>query len=936
MNFRSILISGFLFLLSLSLTAQEVCDNGLDDDGDGLVDLNDAEDCACALLSQVPSLLPNPSFEEFDGDAEGCFSQQSDGYPDRVAQANCLAGWRQASNGTTDAWNAFTFSGSPPVFPATLPQPLPSGSSCAGIWVGVSETSGQTNPDGSPIEFYREFLGACLEDDQRTQGGENYVAEFFVGFVDDDAQPTPEVRSPTPVELALYGIRNCDQLFFPSADCPENAGAEGWELLTTVTVNGGSGRWTKARMTFQSNGEFAAVALGGKCGQDPGDRPARWRNYYFIDEFRLNTATAFTQEVAGPVAVRGVTVCDEDFALIGPNQLNASFQWYFDGIAIPGATDRIYRPAPADRQDGDYRLRTTTENGCVISDPVRVQRPILPDFFADSVAICNDSVTIFPDFNVLNAEFLWDDGSTEPRRDVFSPGEYAVTITAACLIREERFVVVDSLSSTFRVNLDREPVCPGDTVNIDVSSNWDISFALITNERGFSYPYDAETNSYAVPIDTARTVYITYRDGCGDVIQPYPLPFGSELNLDATLVQPNCQRPLGSISLDIQPQLPGLAITWTDENGQVIGTQQTQINDLLPGTYTVNLSDGINCDLNQSFLLAFEGDFSAAVNLQPENCTLTSTAVADLTNGTPPFTYRWQDADGTPLGGNEARLSNLLPGDYSLTVEDGAGCRLPVAFSVPGRSLLAAGTPTVVVDCTVGGGNLTATAAAGAPPYQFSLDGERFQDSNVFNALPTGSYRVWVRDANGCLARSEAVELGLPVELSLALPVSYATSLGDSVRLRSQVSPTTASTVFSWSPASGLSCTDCPSPTSRPTATTEYTLTVSSPEACPTSITTTVEVDRRSKVYFPTAFSPNGDGINDRFWLFPDNSVAGVAQIQVYDRWGKLVWEAAANEGWDGTANGEPVGAGTYVYAGTLLLVDGRSVRFAGTLVLLR
>jgi hypothetical protein len=133
-------------LTSFCLQSQEICANGLDDDGDGLIDLNDTEDCPCFILDQVPSLLPNPSFEEFDRGAEGCFSQQPGGYPDRVAQANCLAGWRQASDGTTDAWNAFVFPGFPPIFPASIPQPIPSGSSCAGIWVGISDTGRAEQP----------------------------------------------------------------------------------------------------------------------------------------------------------------------------------------------------------------------------------------------------------------------------------------------------------------------------------------------------------------------------------------------------------------------------------------------------------------------------------------------------------------------------------------------------------------------------------------------------------------------------------------------------------------------------------------------------------------------------------------------------------------------------------------------------------------------
>lgn len=60
--FAIILLTTTLF----DLNAQEVCNNGLDDDGDNLIDLNDIVDCSCQSTSigQMESLIPNPSFED--------------------------------------------------------------------------------------------------------------------------------------------------------------------------------------------------------------------------------------------------------------------------------------------------------------------------------------------------------------------------------------------------------------------------------------------------------------------------------------------------------------------------------------------------------------------------------------------------------------------------------------------------------------------------------------------------------------------------------------------------------------------------------------------------------------------------------------------------------------------------------------------------------
>ncbi len=87
-----------LFLLAYIfgslLHAQEICNNAIDDDFDGLIDLNDTTDCVCTgVLSgggQVESLLPNPSFEDFD-----CI-------PTTYSQLDCASVWSQATGATSD------------------------------------------------------------------------------------------------------------------------------------------------------------------------------------------------------------------------------------------------------------------------------------------------------------------------------------------------------------------------------------------------------------------------------------------------------------------------------------------------------------------------------------------------------------------------------------------------------------------------------------------------------------------------------------------------------------------------------------------------------------------------------------------------------------------------------------------------------------------
>ncbi|MDA8692769.1 gliding motility-associated C-terminal domain-containing protein [Saprospiraceae bacterium] len=74
------------------------------------------------------------------------------------------------------------------------------------------------------------------------------------------------------------------------------------------------------------------------------------------------------------------------------------------------------------------------------------------------------------------------------------------------------------------------------------------------------------------------------------------------------------------------------------------------------------------------------------------------------------------------------------------------------------------------------------------------------------------------------------------------------------------------------------------------------------------------------QMYIPNAFSPDGDGRNDYFTVFGNESIANIRSMQIYDRWGNLVFEASdippneEREGWDGFFRNDRVDANVYVY----------------------
>ena len=96
------------------------------------------------------------------------------------------------------------------------------------------------------------------------------------------------------------------------------------------------------------------------------------------------------------------------------------------------------------------------------------------------------------------------------------------------------------------------------------------------------------------------------------------------------------------------------------------------------------------------------------------------------------------------------------------------------------------------------------------------------------------------------------------------------------------------------------------------------------------------------RVNIPNAFTPNGDGKNDVFYILGSQDIALVSEFSVYDRYGEKVFGvtgAPANNpvfGWDGKVHGKTGASDTYVYAITILFRDNTRQFFKGTITLIR
>ncbi len=345
------------FLFPLALSAQEICNNGIDDDGDGLIDLNDP-DCPCSTLiapADLASYIRNPSFEN-----QLCcpFSFVSAISPPWL---DCADGWHQATSATSDYFHMCGYA------PAGMPLPPPDGQGAVGFFGG----------DGD----YFEYVGTCLTYPAPANpllAGTTYTLSLWIAtaIVNNVLSQTALEADPSyfsdQFPLALFGYANAC-VPFPISGVSGCIGDEpGWNELGRVLVQP-AWDWTRVSITFTPTQNIHSIMIGGACDVPPG-LSGKWITnalgdtyfgspYYLVDDLMLTIAA---DQVLQPVATSG-GICSETAVAVGiPPAGASSYQWYQDGVALPGQTGLGLDISGLELGAGMYTMASVFEGQCLM------------------------------------------------------------------------------------------------------------------------------------------------------------------------------------------------------------------------------------------------------------------------------------------------------------------------------------------------------------------------------------------------------------------------------------------------------------------------------------------------------------------------------------------------------------------------------------------
>ena len=410
----------------------------------------------------------------------------------------------------------------------------------------------------------------------------------------------------------------------------------------------------------------------------------------------------------------------------------------------------------------------------------------------------------------------------------------------------------------------------------------------------------------------------------------------------------NCYQPELELAETAAAGLPNHSLEWSTAGGNISSSNLNGATVTIDaaGWYAVtvrNLENGceqadtvwIGADFEQPSL-ALEDSYR--LSCQDQRAFIEPV----FTPGAGELGFAWS---GPGFSADTPAIAVSQPGNYTLTATLlRSGCQATGSANVLESEGIGAVAAEVIPPACFGdtdGFIQVGPVADGSPPYLFALDGGPFAHDPSFGPLPPGSYTLVVQDSEGCeqeqllaIPEAEVFEVNLGEDVEIAV--------GDTARLVFQ--PSSAVAGFSWAAAgdSTLSCRDCLAPAVSPMLTTVYTLSAVSESGCRAEGAITVRVVRRDDVYAPNAFSPNGDGSNDYFTVYPRQAAAQIRLLQVFGRWGALLFErknipgGVPELGWDGRANGNELDAGVYVFQAEVLLPDGRAKIVSGEVLLLR
>lgn len=572
-----------------------------------------------------------------------------------------------------------------------------------------------------------------------------------------------------------------------------------------------------------------------------------------------------------------------------------------------------------------YTLTVTdTLTNCVITDTVHISitgTPIIATAGPDTTLCSAVGLQLIVVHNAGSSGIIsWSPGanvsdSTIANPTITSTGSfmYIVTVTDSIGCAQDVDTTIVTVTPPPVITLTPDTtICLGDNLQLSASGGVSYSWIPATNLTATNI-----ANPIANPIITITySVTVTDTIGCQSmdsvVVTVSTGPTQVDIGNDTSIC-------IGA-SVTFDPGAGYPTYLWHDGSSNQTFTGSTV------GQYWVTVSNlcGSTTDTAEILQVFDPQIIDAGIIIKNEICGQSNGSITGITvNGAAPYTFSWDD--GTVVVGTNLDLTNISAGSFTLTFTDSNGCSTTsgpyVVADDPGPSIDISNMELTLVGCGAADGSIIGIVITGGiAPFTFEWDDGTtiVGDSLDLLAVPIGNYTLTVTDDSGCTASIGPISIVI-VDPVVATAWPNATiGLGQSLTIYSD-----GGNSYNWFPITGLSCTNCQNPLASPPTTTLYGVEVTdTTTGCIDTAYLTIMVQA---FFVPDAFSPNGDGQNDIYYLY--GVEVQELNFSIYDRWGELVFQSNdITKGWDGTLNGRMMNTALFVvvYSGTF--ADGSAI----------
>ncbi len=622
------------------------------------------------------------------------------------------------------------------------------------------------------------------------------------------------------------------------------------EGTSTITFNGSP-----------TNGVYSGTGITGATF-NPSTAGTTAVTYTYTDGNGCINSAAANQKVNPKPTVTFSTTdaCAGDAAItFNGNPANGTYS----GTGITGAT---FNPTTAGTTAVTYTY--TDGNGCINSAAANQKVNPKPTVnLGLDKTICPGGTTSL-DAGNAGATFAWTGPSNYTSSSnpitVSNGGSYTVVVTNSFSCTASDIINVN-VNANLTINLGNDTaICQGQSMTFTANySGTGVTYAW-TGPNGY-------TNSInPVNVSDAGSYHVHVVDpmGCqGDddvVLTVNALPTPSVTNGQV------CQGQSYSFNAGNYT-----SYSWTGPNGFTSTSNPISVNT--GGTYNVSVKDANNCSNTTSATLTINVNPTVNLGLDYTGCGGTSATFDAANTGS---TYLWSDAS------TGQTISVTTDGVYSVIISSANNCK---GYDTVQATFIPVPTLEIGADVNLCAGESKVITAVVNPSSSIVTWGNSSTNTLSYTASTGGMVYANANNGGICSAKDS-----LEVFIHDAPKV---TGIKDTTVCFLSVHELTidagpSATQYNWSDGqSGQSITI--------TKDGRYTVDLISTYGCKSTDAVTISEDCPSSIYAPTAFTPNNDGTNDKFYVKGENIYD--FELFIFNRWGEVIFHSKdMNEGWNG------------------------------------